>query len=172
MIKIAFGGKMGVGKDFAADYLLKKYTGKKLTFAEPLYNILKIAQEICGFNVEKDRKFLQFVGTEWARSKNPDVWINLLSKSISHGQNLFLSDLRFANEFAFLKSTGWVCVKILRDENDIPLSRVGTGSIRHDSEQSLDIVEDNKWDYIINNKNNQEFYEKLDSIIASINHKN
>ena len=36
-IKIAFGYKMGVGKDEACSYLIKKYGGEKISFASPLY---------------------------------------------------------------------------------------------------------------------------------------
>ena len=76
--KIAFGGKMGVGKDFAVEYLRNRYSGNKLSFAKPIYDILNFAQKTCGFREEKDRQFLQFIGTEWARQKNPDIWVEKL----------------------------------------------------------------------------------------------
>ena len=63
-MKIAFGYKMGAGKDTAVDYLKQKYGGTHLSFAGPIYTILENAQHICGFPVEKDRQFLQFIGTE------------------------------------------------------------------------------------------------------------
>ena len=39
-IKIAFGGKMGTGKDCAVKYMINKHTGVKLSFADPIYDIL------------------------------------------------------------------------------------------------------------------------------------
>jgi len=163
--KIAFGGKMGVGKDFAVEYLINKYSGSKLSFAKPLYDILRFAQETCGFEQEKDRQFLQFVGTEWARTKNPDIWIEKLHKSTIPNQNCFISDLRFPNEFYSLKKHGWICVKIIRKHQE---NREGTGSINHSSESLLESINNTEWDYIIeNNGTSHEFYKKLDEIISN-----
>ena len=39
-MKIAFGYKMGVGKDTACQYLRSKYKGQIIGFADTLYNIL------------------------------------------------------------------------------------------------------------------------------------
>ena len=70
--KVAFGYKMGVGKDTAVDYLISRHGGKRISFADPIYNIMNYAQEVCGFEPEKDRYFLQLVGTDWARKKDPN----------------------------------------------------------------------------------------------------
>jgi hypothetical protein len=165
-IKIAFSGKMGSGKDTASDYLVEKYNGTKVSFASPIYDIMTYAQKICGFPIEKDRKFLQMVGADWAREKDVDVWINiLLEKTSKESGNFFLSDLRFESEFDSLKKNNWVCVKIVKDHTE--KSRAGTGSVNHISETSLDSVENKKWDYIItNNSNVKDFYQKLEMIIS------
>ena len=80
-MKIAFGGKMGTGKDTCVNYLIKKYGGVKISFSDSIYDILYYAQNVCGFKKEKDRKFLQWIGTEWAREKNPNIWIELTLKN-------------------------------------------------------------------------------------------
>jgi hypothetical protein len=163
-IKIAFGGKMGVGKDSAVDFLISKYNGKKLSFAKPLYDILHYVQEKCGFPIEKDRRFLQFIGTDWAREKDPDIWINLLINSIPEKGNVFLSDLRFPNELTALKNNGWICVKLLRNHH--LLNREGTGTVNHSSEILLDNISDSQWDFIIdNNESEEEFYIKIDKLV-------
>ena len=78
-------------------------------------------------------------------------------------ENIFLSDLRFKNEFYALKKDGWFCVKIVRPEQEE--TRKGTGKIDHDSETSLDSIDDKEWNYIIyNNKNIQDFYDNLDNL--------
>jgi len=170
-LKIAFGGKMGVGKDCAVEYLLSKYHGNKLSFAAPLYDILHYAQEKCGFPIEKDRKFLQFVGTEWAREKDSNIWINTVLKSVYPNKNYFLSDIRFPNELSTLKNNGWVCVKLLRSHNIS--NREGTGNLNHSSEILLDTVSDLDWDFIIdNNEDLLQFYTKLDKIVNVIELKN
>jgi len=120
MVKIAFGYKRRVGKDTSCDYLVQKYGGVKLSFAEPLYKILNFSQLICNFKETKDRKFLQFVGTEWARSINENVWVDLLIDKLKSRPevNIFVSDLRFKNEFWALKKHGFICVQVKNKEVD------------------------------------------------------
>ena len=166
-LKIAFGYKMGVGKDEACSYLMKKYGGSKISFASPLYDIQSYAQHICGFKEEKDRHFLQFIGTEWARKKDPDVLINLALKKTYIRENSFISDLRFSNEFYTLKKEGWSCVKIIRP--DVIEDRAGTGSITHISENNLNSLDDKEWNYSLqNNGNLEDFHKKLDILYFQI----
>jgi hypothetical protein len=171
-VKIAFGHKMGVGKDTACSHLINKYGGKHLSFAMPLYDIQRYAQQKCGFLEEKDRQFLQYIGTEWARNKDPDVWVRLALQDHMQDENIFLSDLRFKNEFYALKKDGWFCVKIVRpqenQENQVQ-NRKGTGRNDHESETSLDAIDDKEWNYIIyNDKSIQDFYNNLDNLYLNI----
>jgi len=161
-LKIAFGGKMGTGKDCAVKFMITKHTGVKLGFADPIYDILHYAQKRCGLAAVKDRMFLQFIGTDWGRSIDNDIWIKLLIKDAPQDKNTFVSDVRFPNEFRALKANGWTCVKLIRDHYR---GREGTGSSSHVSETSLDSIPDEEWDYIIDNNGTvAQFYEKLDSI--------
>lgn len=164
-LRIAFGGKMGSGKDTAANYLCEKHEGIVRSFASPLYDILHYAQRVCGFKEEKDRKFLQFVGTEWARTQDPDVWIKIALRDSGKG-NIFISDVRFQNELKALKKSGWKCVKITRKHQYL---REGTGSTQHSSEKELDSIPDYDWDYVIcNDGDMSNFYSKLDKMISNI----
>jgi hypothetical protein len=194
MVKIAFGYKRRVGKDTSCDYLIGKYGGIKLSFAEPLYQILYFAQDICGFEHSKDRKFLQFVGTEWARTINSDVWAELLVKKVvelehvnslpgnlpgkgkplwsdepypegvwsptarERVKNMFVSDLRFENEFKILKKLGFICVKIEnKNLDDVD------GYLNHQSDKDLDNF--NGWDYTIDNFGDlNNLYDQLDHL--------
>ena len=165
-LRIAFGYKMGTGKDTACSYLITKFGGHTLRFSEPLYKIMSYAQDICNLEKRKDRKFLQLVGTEWGRSTDPDIWLNLLLDKASHccykKQNLYLSDLRFPNELYRLKKEGWICVRIDRNVTSISTDRSGTGSVSHSSESSLDQVPDKDWDFILqNNDSFDDFYSSL-----------
>ena len=179
-MKIAFGYKISSGKDTCVEYLIEKYGGIKVYFAKYLYDILYYAQKLCGFQIEKDRKFLQWIGTEWAREKDPDIWVKLTiqeSKKIINEHfenkkeipNLYCSDVRFINEFNELKKDGWVMIKILRS-NNINDERIGNGKYEHISENQLDLMEDSNWDYVIeNNGSKEELFEKLEKIIIEIN---
>jgi hypothetical protein len=168
MVKIAFGYKRGVGKDTSCDYLIKKYGGEKLSFAQPLYKILHFAQTVCSFEQTKDRKFLQFIGTEWARSINNDVWVNLLveqTKKYKDNRNIFVSDLRFQNEFKALKDHGFICVH-LKSLKDSPTE----GYNNHSSDMDLDNFDG--WDYTIENYSSLEYlYHQLSLLFHHCYHK-
>lgn len=162
MIKIAFGYKRQIGKDTSCNYLIQKYGGVKLSFAQPLYDILHFAQDVCNFQQSKDRKFLQFIGTEWARSINENVWIDLLIEQVKmcKHQNIYVSDLRFKNEFKALKDLNFICIKIdgLQQQQD--------GYFNHQSDIDLDNF--NGWDYTIKNFNSLDnLYSQLDHIIKN-----
>ena len=166
-MKIGFGYKMSSGKDTCVNYLIETRGGIKIAFADALYDILYYAQNVCGFPKEKDRKFLQWIGTKWGREKNPEIWIELAlkkSKELEKHNNVYCSDVRFLDEFFALKKDGWTLVKLNRDE--IYNERIGTGDKGHISENELDSLIDEEWDFIINNDGSlEELYEKLDKII-------
>lgn len=136
-----------------------------MSFAEALYDILYHAQTICGFPKAKDRKFLQWVGTEWARNIDPDVWVRVVEKKIRDWDqeviepSIIITDVRFPNEAKMLKDNGFTLVRILRDDKDANVDR------KHASENSL--LTYDGWDHIIeNNGTLEEFYEELDGLVA------
>jgi hypothetical protein len=169
-MKIAFGCKQRSGKDTAADYLISKHSGMKLSFANPLYEILRHVQNKLGFSIEKDRKFMQFIGTEWARDKDPDVFINILLKELgfcedAHNCDLysfFVTDVRFPNEFKALKDNGFYMVKVHRPCGSELLEE-------HSSEMSLDSLPEEEWNaVVVNDGSLQDYYDKLDHLWAHI----
>ena len=170
-LKIAFGYRMGAGKDTAVDYLIQKYGGTKISFASHLYKILHFAQNLCGFPLEKDREFLQWVGTEWGRKKEKNIWVRLTVEEAEQIKgNIFNSDVRFPNEFQTMKDNGWVCIKINRNQDLIDANRAGSGMTTHSSETALDSIPDHEWDFVIDNNGTlEEFYTKLDQIVFNLN---
>lgn len=161
MKRIAFGYKMRCGKDTAVEYLVNKYGGTRISFADPLYEILHYAQDVCGFESGKDRKFLQFIGTEWAREKNNNVWIDILvKKSRETKGNVYVSDVRFRNEFDAMRKNNFVLVKV---------NRGGVEVNNHSSEIELDGVPDYEWDFVLDNDGTlEEFYSKIDLCLNNI----
>ena len=152
-MKVAFGYKMGVGKDTCCNIMKKLYGGEIVSFAGPLYDILYYTQNICGFKKEKDRKFLQFVGTEWVRNIDEEVWIKILIDKTKNFGNFFISDLRFKNELNYLKKNGWICIKIKRNSSE---DRKNGGCLEHIIENQLDKIKDSEWDFIIDNNDSEE----------------
>lgn len=158
--RIAFSGKAGSGKDTCANYLSNKLIGIHLKFADKLYQLTSLCQNFLNFPVEKDRQLLHFLGTEWARNKNPDVWCNLLKKEIEkydETEHIFISDLRFRNEKQMLQQLGFYTIRIDRfDSESLDLS----------SETELDC--ENFDYYIDNNSTKQDLYRYLDEILEDI----
>lgn len=127
---IAFAGVQGSGKDYRCQQLLKQGNYKRMAFADALR---RIAFTSLGVNAEKGqnnyewmkangciktsfedgtdvtinfRKFLEYMGTEGIRSYDNDFWCKCLLKDISEVPddiNICVSDLRFYNEYKYLK---------------------------------------------------------------------
>lgn len=162
-MRLAFGYKSRVGKDTCVEYLISKYGGKKVSFASPLYNILHYAQRACGFPEQKDRKFLQYVGTEWARNQCNNVWLDKVSETLKADSttNMYISDLRFLNEFESLRRQNVTLIRI-----DSKRALIDD----HESSTSLDSVDADRWDYIVENSSSlQDLYTSLDSIVTDLN---
>lgn len=68
------------------------------------------------------RHMLQTIGTEWGRSLiHPDIWVKVLDKRIEDiyyftksWPLIVIDDVRFKNEFDFIKENGGAMVKIVR----------------------------------------------------------
>jgi hypothetical protein len=170
-LRLAFGYEARVGKDTAVDYLISKHGGYRLSFAKALYDIMSAAQEICGLPKEKDRRFLQIVGTEWGRERDPNIWVNIVINQIRRlgkDENIYISDLRFPNEVDALRKEGFTLVHINRPEvtrlQTFSAENVG-GSTQHASEVALRGKE-HLFDYRIeNNGTLEEFLHRIDILL-------
>lgn len=157
-MRIAFGCQARVGKDTACSYLALNYGGKILSFAEPLYELLYHCQNQLNFPLQKDRKFLQFIGTDWARGHDKDVWVKKLISRLPHEGNVFVSDLRFPNEMKALRDNGFVCVQIHRKSS--------TREMNHESETALLGFD---FDFLIeNNGDLDEFHRSLEHLVEKV----
>ena len=167
-MKLAFGVNSGSGKDTSVDYLIHKYGGKKYSFASPLYDILFYSQRTLDLPLEKNRKFLQQFGDFFKNQTSEDIFIDLCLKkirSLPSSENIYISDLRFENEFKKLKNEGFKCIKIIRGVDNT--DRIGNGLKEHNSETSLKNIDDNEWDHIIyNNYSLNDLYSHLDNIAS------
>ena len=118
-LRIAFGCQARVGKDTACEYLQKRYGGVIYHFSDPLYQIMHYSQDVCGFPRQKDVKFLQWIGTEWARAQKDTVWVDHTLNKVPVDQNCFIGDVRFRNEARALADAGFLCVRIIRSDRPI-----------------------------------------------------
>ena len=172
MIKIAFIGKMGSGKDEAGNFIRDNYIGDIhiVKFADPLYKLMEMTQKELNLPLEKDRLFLQVIGTDWGRKRDVNIWINQmqskinsLEKSVVDG--IIVTDVRFQNEFDMLKSNGFKMIEIRRDMNSEEIKdRESGGSKTHISENGFSVSM--KADFtLLNNSSLESFHMKIKSIV-------
>ena len=180
MTLLAFGCEARVGKDTAVDYLIGKKGGVKKSFAAPLYDIQHYTHTRLGLKIKKDREFLQLVG-DWGRKQNEHIFINVLLReidtdcvtndsvtdcvtndSVSKTENVYVSDVRYPNEFFVLKNRGFTMVRLTRDNRFVSTD---TNVTSHSSENSL---QDYPWDIIISNNGSLvDLYAQLDQLYSN-----
>ena len=158
MTLIGFTGSMGSGKSTAIE-CLKEIQVKQVSnikFAQPLYDIQEAIYSIIKTVHQrpstfiKDRKLLQWLGTEWGRDTiSKTLWIDLWKRDVEYLQQNYPSriivsdDVRFENEVDTVKSLGGYIIKI--ESNKDRIVKEGTG---HSSELG---ISSEKIDYIIEN---------------------
>ena len=189
MTLLAFGCEARVGKDTAVDYLISKKGGVKKSFAAPLYDIQHYTHTRLGLKIKKDREFLQLIG-DWGRKQNEHIFINVLlreidsdcvtsdrvtdcvtsdrvtdcvtSDRVSKTENVYVSDVRYPNEFFVLKNRGVTMVRLTRDNRFVSAD---TNVTSHSSENSL---QDYPWDIIMSNNGSLvELYAQLDQLYSN-----
>ena len=154
---VGFGHKARVGKDSAADYLVRAYGYTKKSFAYPLKE--GIGKGVFGLTDEQmdtgkevidpywnmtPRQILQLAGTEGGRNIFGDtLWIKALYRDISQDltKNYVITDVRYRNEAEAIQSWGG---KVIRIDRDI----IGT-TAKHISE--IDLADWHGWDGYIRN---------------------
>mgnify|MGYP001561632405 CR=1 FL=1 len=195
----------GVGKDTAADFIIKEFGGEKASFADPMKHLCRgvlgfsqeqlwgpselrnkpdfrysgdarpscchiarvrlreqgavwVAQVLPHFGPEKRaealvaltqwledclrqdgltaRYALQTLGTAWGRAQDPDMWVKFADAHATQRDvqgYCVISDVRFLNEGAFLRSKGALLIEVLRPSFDGG-SAMAAGVAAHQSE--------------------------------------
>jgi hypothetical protein len=173
-MKIAFGYKARSGKDTSAEYLQKLHGGQIFKFAQPIYDIMSAVHKISKIDSFKDTKLLTWIGTDWGRSINENIWVDNCLYRIYEAErqgcymsgepfvnNFYVTDVRFPNEAETLKNNGFCLVKI--DRNNRPDEERAS----HASENALNDY--TNWDFVINNNDSLEsLYEQLNKIVQII----
>ena len=109
------------------------------------------------------RRILQWWGTEYRRSADPDYWTKAWSRKIEQydlsNTDILVDDVRFMNELKMIKAHGGLIVKIERPGFD--------GANNHASETSLDDFD--AWDAIILNDGTlPEFKTKVEQWLKTL----
>lgn len=188
MIKIAVSGKARSGKNTVSKLIIKEFNLSKkdvaqIAFADPIKQIIKTMfpqtpnKQLFGpsglrssqiQNILKDNKPLTIrqvlldVG-DLSRSYDENVWINKFDHSFNNLKNkqlIIVPDLRFRNEFDYLKSKGFYTIRIIRDD---------TSSINHLSETGQSLIRDDEFNSVIyNTKQLKHLKSEVSSLIPLI----
>lgn len=177
---VAFSGAQGAGKNTAANLLRDEYGYKVRAFADPIYEILYEMDPVlftgksCVFCdehsslselLEKNtideikrrhpevRSLLQKIGCEWGRAiHGPDCWVEYLMRLRPRLELTTISDLRFSNEWLFVRHRGGILIHINNPKAVVV-------NPEHESEQ---FDTEQVADYLIENSGTvEEFYTKL-----------
>lgn len=137
---IGLTGPAGSGKDTAADELVLRHEFTKLSFADPIYQMICMCTGIPVHELRRrdlketplstmnisPRKLLQTLGTEWGRNLiREDLWILNLRDRLWDIENrigivgLVIPDVRFQNEVDFVHSIGGEVWHIERVDNNV-----------------------------------------------------
>lgn len=178
---IGLMGDKRSGKDTVGDYLRDYYPFTKASFGGALKQAASILLDVhpdlvnghnnydreqvmddWGFSI---RAFLQTLGTDCIRDKiHPDFWVIRLDKEIKRLNSgcVVITDLRFRNEFKYVKDNNGIVIKIIRDFAD--------ATDPHVSEREKDLLTP---DYVINNGfTYDELYHNVDLIMEGIGYGN
>ena len=172
-MRIALSGLKRAGKDTVGSYLIQNYSCKRFAFAD---EVKRLARELFPEEfVQNDKPvdLLQWLGNTM-RQRNPDVWINKLTSSITQtptGSNLVVTDVRYSNEVQALKKLGFTIVKV-QVPVEVSVERSKATEINfteelllHESEQ-LAQSNEQYYDYVIDNTGTlEELYKKVDEVV-------
>ena len=142
---LALYGPQQAGKSEAAKAIATLPRWSRLSFAQPLYDMMSALlgedarkldkaaplDALCGKTL---RQGLQLLGTEWGRGLIGDtIWLNAMGAAIDRCQargweGVVIDDLRFANEYQFLKERGATIIRIEREGCLIPTLNQGHAS--------------------------------------------
>ena len=145
---ISLYGPQQAGKSEAAKAIATLPRWTHLSFAQPLYDMMSALlgtdarqldksmpnSALCGKTL---RHALQTLGTEWGRGKIGDtIWLNAMDAAITRSQargweGVVIDDLRFMNEYQFLRERGATIIRIEREGCLIPTLNQGHAS-EHD----------------------------------------
>jgi hypothetical protein len=176
---IGLCGRKRCGKDTVADYLVQHYGFVKMTLADPLKSAIMAIFGLSHdqlYGESKDiidpywnmtpRHVLQYIGTECIREQfgkdhphiGSNIWTMSLGKRLDAlpGQNIVISDIRFANE-----------AHLVREHNGI-MMRIDRPSLTEmDAHVSENSYSDIRVDHILTNETLFELYRDTEKICST-----
>lgn len=178
MLIALYSSTMQSGKTEIAKYLERKYNFKKMKFAFGIKQMIYVfispfvldakeyiegskKNEIIPVIGKTSRYLQQTLGSEWGRDLvGNDIWINCLDARRPKNKDVVIDDMRFENEFEYIKNNNGICIKVVTGSHK---------TVDHRSENRLNNFE---FDYVIYNDDTlQTLYKLVDSILDHENTK-
>ena len=183
-IILGISGKIGSGKDFVTQYIIKsmpQYSFQAKSFA---YNLKHISAIISGMPVESMfthegkntvldiydgitvGRLQQLIGTELFRDNfDKEVWVKSLFAPFDvEMDNWIVSDVRFVNEAEYIKNIGGILIRLEGDPAGVRAS--STRDMCHPSETELDGYDG--FDIIYNTEPGEEKLGRLVALLEQI----
>lgn len=129
---IALGGYKGTGKTTLAKTLVHIHGFVRMSFADPIYDMILAGFGIDGRVMTTDQKeatiewlgvslryLMQTLGTEWGRNTIcQDIWIRIMQRKLDvakkSGYNVVIDDARFPNEVEMVQAEGGIVFETRR----------------------------------------------------------
>jgi len=160
---IGIAGYKGSGKDSIAEVLQTSFGFEKMSFAQPIKDLIHYTfgidkailsgdggerifreQPLPDWFYLSPRDFMQKIGMAFRNELHQDIWVKVLERDIkSSKRNIVIPDVRFKNELELVNKYGF-CVGV---------HRPGYNGDEHESEHGLDNVEFSK---VFKNDSSQE----------------
>lgn len=179
-------GPAGVGKDTAAEHLVRAHGFHRFAFADPLREMLFALLEQAGIDYAwvtephlkerpipglgvSYRQLAQTLGTEWGRQQlGADFWLRVAGLSLGLSSavlgahhpihdRIVIPDVRFPDEAAWIQRLGGAVIRIERPTMPVR---------EHISEQLLTCFQ--PWATVLNTGTVPELHAALDPLIATL----
>jgi hypothetical protein len=150
---IGLTGKKAAGKNLAADIIQAEIPATVVAaFADPLREVCKTIfgledddmhdrerkeATLNRYPFESPRQILQKVGTDCIRTHYPEAWVEALKHQIRACADVVVSDVRFENEVAAIKSMGGFILRVVRpglNSSDAHISETIMDGLQADAE--------------------------------------
>lgn len=197
MYKIAITGKANTGKNTVSKMILKEvrtqFKGKKtitheyIAFADPIKAMIRLmfpslpekyltgssqyrAESIPGAFKNgvplTVRQLLIDLGTVFGRTYKESIWLDVFDHTFEKMKNksvVIVTDVRFRNEFDHLKKMGFYQIRLLRNSHT---------KINDISETNQDNIQNNEFDYVLeNNKSLEDLKNEVKKIVSQLKFK-
>ncbi len=147
---IGLTGRAGAGKTYVADKLTLAGSHYQVKFAYALRDEIeqKLGVEIPRLwekpTSPEVRRLLQWWGTDWRRSEDPDYWVKRTMREADEAATnphlpdaIIFDDVRFPNEARAVQKRGGLIVRVLAPV-EVRAARLGQLPLKHDSETAMD----------------------------------